>query len=343
MKVVLVTGGTGLLGGAMIAHLAARRDCRVLALVRGDAEARLARSLARFGASSQGVEIIHGDLAHFEDPRLDDATHVAHAAANTSFKDAPGVREVNVDGALALARRMARAPRLERYVHVGTAFACGIGPGGGVRGALLGEDDYPRADADHVVAYTRSKAEAELRLREIDLPLVIARPSVIVGHSTLGCGPSASLFWFYRALDRLKRVPWPLESREDIVPVDFAAEAIVALLFKPELKHARYHISAGETSCCTWREIAAAFGGAEAYRVMGEIAEDRDWAAEQFGEHARRILRAIELYCRFPSVLFDNSRLMGEGVRAPPRFTDYLQLCLATDDRGINEQMNDDS
>lgn len=68
-----------------------------------------------------------------------------------------------------------------------------------------------------------------------ELPLVVARPSVVVGHTQLGCLPSASIFWFYRACDALRRITCPLDSRDDAVPVDWVADALLFSSEKPNL------------------------------------------------------------------------------------------------------------
>jgi hypothetical protein len=56
-----------------------------------------------------------------------------------------------------------------------------------------------------------------------------------------------------------------------------------------------------------------------------------------------RLLGALELYWRFSTCgveVFDNSRLLGEGMPPPPRFTDYLGICAARPpDRSVYEQM----
>jgi nucleoside-diphosphate-sugar epimerase len=120
------------------------------------------------------------------------------------------------------------------------------------------EDVYPRRRARHFTEYTASKAECEMLLEGTapELPLVVARPSVVAGHTRLGCLPSSSIFWFYRACDALRRLTCPLDSYDDVVPVDWVADALLLLLFKPNLRHNRYHVSAGAGSSVSWREIA---------------------------------------------------------------------------------------
>jgi nucleoside-diphosphate-sugar epimerase/glutathionylspermidine synthase len=347
---ILVTGATGFVGGAVAAQLLQRPGIgKVLLLIRGATPAaaleRAKRSLARFGdpiseQAWQRCEVLAGDLtepATLADPRLERVTHVLHAAGDTSLRSVRRVREINITGTLALARRMRQAPRLVRFLHVGTAYICGAGPP-----ALVHEDHYPAPTVRHLVEYTRSKAECEQLLASSvqELPLVIARPSVVVGHTRLGCGPSASIFWYYRTVDLLRRVPAPLDARKDIVPVDYVAEALLFLLFHEPLRWCRYHISAGESASVTWREIAAVFA-----RHHGERPEDPYEMADfprLVRERARLrqllgpgdedlLLRALEpffLLSASGAEMFDNRRLLAEGMRPPPRFTEYLPACI---------------
>jgi nucleoside-diphosphate-sugar epimerase len=382
---VLLTGATGFIGGATLARLLrSGPPCRVLLLVRGAnpeaAASRVRQSLRRFADLAElrpaldSCEVICGDLtdpAALDDPRLDqathvvhlasekklaarldDVTHVLHLASNTSFRSVRGVRHTNILGALTLAHRMRRAPRLRRFLYVGTAYICGEDPPRVVR-----EDDYPRPEVRHIVEYTASKAECERLLENTapELPLVVARPSIVVGHTRLGCLPSASIFWFYRTADLLRRITFPLDSLDDVIPVDYAAEALLLLLFKPDLRHRRYHVSAGEASSVSWREIAGVFA-----RCYGErpenpyrqvdfetIARERERLRPLLGPGDEdHLLTALRLYYRFGASdveIFDNRRLLEEGMPPPPRFTSYLHLCATRPaDRSVYQQMRDD-
>jgi nucleoside-diphosphate-sugar epimerase len=247
---------------------------------------------------------------------------------------------------------MRRAPRLERFVYVGTSYVCGESSH-----RVVHEDMYPKPRARHFTEYTSSKAECEMLLEATapELPLVVARPSVVVGHTRLGCRPSASIFWFYRTCDLLRRLTCPLDSRDDVVPVDYAADALLFLLFKPELRFRRYHVSAGEGSCVTWREIAAVFARCygerpeNPYRVadIDTIERERGRLRELLGPGDEgHLLTALRIYYRFMELdaeIFDNTRLLEEGMPPPPRFTDYLPLCATTPaGKSVYEQMLDD-
>jgi nucleoside-diphosphate-sugar epimerase len=265
---VFLTGVTGFLGGAFLADLLQSSfDGEVVCLVRADdddtAEERVRRSLFRFGGSDRlpkNVKVLRGDLLSEDwhrSPRLDGVTHVLHLAASTSFGNSRAIRTTNVGGALSVAKAM-RGRRLERFVYTGTAAICGASPV-----PVVHEDDYPDERATHLVAYTRSKAEAERLLAEqfADLPLIVARPSIVVGHTELGCKPSGSIYWVLRAVEALRFITWDPGNRIDGVPVDWAASALRHLLFAPRLKHTRYHVSAGKGSCVRWNDLAAEYAG----------------------------------------------------------------------------------
>jgi nucleoside-diphosphate-sugar epimerase len=355
---VFLTGATGFLGGAFLSDLLQSPfDGEVVCLVRADdddtAEERVRRSVGRFGAPERlpkNVKVLRGDLLSqdwHDSPYLDGVTHVLHLAASTSFGNSRAIRTTNVGGALSVAKAM-RGRRLERFLYTGTAAICGASPA-----PVVHEDDYPDERATHLVAYTRSKAEAERQLIEhfSDLPLVIARPSIVVGHTELGCRPSGSIFWVLRAVEALRFITWDPENRIDGVPVDWAASALRHLLFAPRLKHQRYHVSAGKGGSVRWKDLAAAYaalyGGASQDRY--EVGEMRQLTAKRIKQavgdgHPRHLLHALELYYRFCSrdLVFDNCRLLKEGIPAPPRFTEYMRVCEEFSAGSIYEQMRSD-
>jgi nucleoside-diphosphate-sugar epimerase len=355
---VFLTGVTGFLGGAFLSDLLQSSfDGEVVCLVRADdddtAEERVRRSVGRFGGLDPlpgNVKVLRGDLLSQDwhtSPHLDDVTHVLHLAASTSFGNSRAIRTTNVGGALSVAKAM-RGRRLERFIYTGTAAICGASPA-----PIVHEDDYPDERATHLVAYTRSKAEAERQLTEqfSDLPLVIARPSIVVGHTELGCKPSGSIYWVLRAVEALRFITWDPENRIDGVPVDWAASALRHLLFAPRLKHKRYHVSAGKGASVRWKDLAAEYSGmyGGASRDRYEIGDMRQLTAKRVMQavgdgHPRHLLHALELYYRFCSrdLVFDNCRLLKEGVPAPPRFTDYMRVCEEFSTASIYEQMRSD-
>ena len=317
--------------------------------------ARLARFSDPFTAQrlARKVEVVPGDFTRVDqddDPRLNDVTHILHLAADTSYFGGERLFRINRDGTLALARRAARMSRLSRFLHVGTAMSCGADAGPVVR--------ETRADpaARHLVPYTASKAATEeaLAAEFPDLPIIVARPSIVVGHSTLGAAPSSSILWLVRAADRLRLLPCSPESSCDIVPADWAAQALLTLLLKPDLAHDLYHVSAGLQSRIRWCELNRAFEAAEpsdGIRALesfdlSDRATLRDRFRAVFGLDTplkQTMLRATRAYFGFCALdmTFANDRLLGEGVAPAPALSDYLETCLANSG-SILDQFADD-
>jgi len=314
--------------------LQSNRPGRLLALVRAAADdeafERLRRSVSRFGVSiprdPSRLQMLAGDLtspALLREPLLDPVTHVLHLAADTSFLTRPGAREVNVEAALRLAYRMKSVEGVRRYLHVSTAMICGDNPARVVR-----EDEFPRPGVRHLVAYSESKADAERGLPDDDR-FVIARPSIVVGHTRLGCEPSASIFWAFRAMHQRCGEDWRLPGRIDVVPVDWTAKALLDLMLVPKLRHRIYHVSAGVSQATTLADLSAAMSSVPREEPLGP-----------------RVIGAMRLYRRFAAldVVFDNARLLAEGIAPPPTFLSYFSTCLRrSGGRSIEDQMRDDA
>jgi nucleoside-diphosphate-sugar epimerase len=354
-------------GGAVAASIAARGLlAQTLFLVRAaNASIGLTRvrdSLLRFGvplALADGLrpaQILCGDMTRVDtlanDPRLDSITRVVHCAALATFSNNPQIWANNVDGTLALARAVHARAKLLRWVQVGTAMCCGPGLTSPVHESW----EAGRSDDSHLVPYTRSKLAVELALKELPgFPLVVARASIVVGHSRLGCAPSPSIFWVFRMAFALERFTCAPNECIDIIPADWCADTLVALALKPVLAHDLYHVSAGEVSSKQFADIDIAYAkgsGTEpiAPRYQQVALEDLRSLVPLFEQRLGRvnrllILRALTLYGAFAELnyVFDNQRLLAEGISPAPPLTDYLAECIRTSE-GIpmTEQMAHD-
>lgn len=359
---ILVTGASGFLGGAVMAQLIQRDDWeRCIFLVRAPSPeeglGRLVENLRRFNIPDAYLwrfslgNVLCGDLGNVDlfatDPRLAEVTHVINCAAIASFGNNPLIWTTNVDSTVAFAECLMERTRLQRFIQVGTAMVCGPDASSPVF-----ESDEPGKDIRHLVEYTQSKIEAERRLRQVTgLPLIIARPSIIVGHTQLGCRPSGSIFWVFRMALAMGRFTCDIDERVDVIPVDYCAQALLTLLSKPTLSHDLYHISSGVERSCSFREIDAAIATAtnrprhDHYLRLtyDALAAMKDHFEDYFGPCNKRImLRAMKIYGDFADLglLFDNQRLTSEGIELPPRFDTYAGLCATTSGNlTIAEQM----
>ena len=347
---IWITGATGFLGGAIAAELLQRNTpATLLFLVRADSPeqglARLRGALHKFELDESLLarlstrNVVCGDLMNVakfaDDARLNAVTFVVNSAGVTSFGRNPNIRAVNVEGTLELVHRIAALPKLRRFIHISTAMICGTQPPKVVR-----EDEFPQADLQHFVPYTESKADAESLISEVmaGRPFAIVRPTIIVGHTRLGCAPSHSIFWAFRMGDALRMTTTGIHGHIDIVPVDYAANAVLHLMVKPTLAHPLYHVGSGQDGSSTFAEIDAAFCR-EQGRPSGDYREAtveqamarKDEYPALFGPCNKRFMQgAVKLYGRFASLntVFDITRLRAEGTPPPPRFADYIALCL---------------
>ena len=75
------------------------------------------------------VHFLLSDISHLEsfigDVQLREAISVINCAVVTSFGNNPKIWPINVNASMAFADAARRWPKLHRFLHVGTAMACG--------------------------------------------------------------------------------------------------------------------------------------------------------------------------------------------------------------------------
>jgi nucleoside-diphosphate-sugar epimerase len=369
---------TGFIGGAIAAQwLESTRDPKnLLLLVRAKTTEiglqRAREATGKFLHNQALLEhltqnnILLGDFAEAEsflkDSRVLRITEVINSGAIATFGASNDIWPVNVNGPMALAKAVVNNPGFHRFVQVGTAMCCGM-----LSNQTVHENYRAPEDAEHAVPYTKSKIAIEERLRNElpQLPLVIARPSIVMGHSTMGCTPNPSLFWIFRIARALRTFTANPTDVLDVIPVDFVASSLLLLLEKPQLHEQRYHISSGPKYINEFQEIEMAVAqGLNAPSIAAEyqkktIAQIRE-LTPQFPKLLGPcvdfvVMRAIEQYGQFAAMnlTFDNSHLLREineataantvGVVQPRKFSSYAGLCARTAEDGqIFEQMRFD-
>lgn len=257
----LVTGATGLVGGAITLRLLDRTQADVWCLVRDRARTAAAERLTRtlseaavlYGRPDLRAEIqrrchpLTGDITEpgcgVPDARL--PTGIAelwHCAASLKHQDsaAAQIRHHNVTGTrnvVALAGRLG----VTAFNHVSTAYVAGRNTG------LIPEEPVA-VDTEPNNAYERTKMEAETVVAALEAPTVrILRPTIVIGHRrTLGAATYSGMYGF---IDQL--LLFAAKTRErlgdyldhyrvavladpglgaNLIPVDAVAAAAVGLL-----------------------------------------------------------------------------------------------------------------
>jgi dihydroflavonol-4-reductase len=304
---VFVTGGSGLIGRALVARLLGRGD-RVVALARSDAAAG--------DLSGLGAEVVRGDL--LDEAALAEGLRGSAVAYNVAGvnalcpTDPAPLYRVNRDGARAMVRAAAAAG-VGRLVHTSSAATLGEAEG------TIGSEDSPHRGS-FLSDYERSKTEGEQAVMEetarTGLDVVCVNPSSVQGPGRTG-GTGRILL---ALLDR--RLPVFIDTRISVTDIADVVEG---------------HVLAAERGGPGRRYVlcGATLTSAEAFellsRVSGRVVRPRivpdavAAAAGAVAEAAFRVARRQPPLCRamvrtmIHGHAYDGSRAAAElGLRYTP-------------------------
>ncbi len=329
---VLVTGGTGLIGGEVVATLL-ERGWNVKALARGKDAVEAARRIrermvrsGRHGSAGERLECFAGAVTESDfglrPAALQGLRAILHCAGETAFNEDERCWSTNVGAAerlVELARRLKNPPRI---YFVSTASVC-MSP----RHSEITEDT-PFGGYEN--GYTRSKRRAEQVLLESGLDVVVLRPTIVFSRGVEDRKMARAMLWVIPALMELGEAPVNPEDRIDIIPVDFAADAIERFLRIPKPRHRRYHISAGwdgSATCGEFRDAVAEVDPRAARIAMG--ARPGGAAKRAQDQLRRRLEEAISHYVPFMSadIAYSCGRLreeVGPDLGPCPKVTEYV-------------------
>jgi hypothetical protein len=136
--------------------------------------------------------------------------------------------------------------------------------------------------------------------------------------------------------------------------VDYVAEALLFLLWLERPRFDTYHVSAGARGSQTLGELLLKLDGTTAVEEWRKIPasaftdlRDEIRRLVRDDNEARKLAVALSACAKFGELgidYFDNERLLSEGFRHPPRFVDYLNVCMQTTGQAsVFDQLVDDA
>ncbi len=227
---ILVTGGTGLLGSHLLYQLTSTKQA-VSAIYRDEKRIRICREIFDHYPNPEQfskIEWLKADLLNPEEvwESLANVTHIYHCAGKVSFdpRDKSDLFKTNVEGTANLVNA-ALSRKIEKMLFVSSI-------------AALGNEDWPeyiteeslRRDDEQHSDYGESKYQAELEIwRGIEegLNAVIVNPGTILGSGNWHNGSSAlfDLCW--------KSFPFYTEGINGIIGVHDLVDCIIQLMESP--------------------------------------------------------------------------------------------------------------
>jgi long-chain acyl-CoA synthetase len=260
-RVYFITGVSGFLGQEILSLLAGKPFRHIYCFIRGNrnktALERLEAILGIIGAATDGrISAIEGDLRN-EKLGIDgelyerlcrEVTHIIHSAADVRFNQPlESMRAINVGGAeniLRFARDCrSRNPRFSHLDYVSTAFVAG-------RKARIVSEDDATDTYGFKNTYEQTKFESDMMVHAAasELPLIIYRPSIVVGVASTGKAKARNVI--YPMLKLFRRWTWPIvpirkDVRVDLIPVDFVARALLHISENEKNYGGRFHLAAG--------------------------------------------------------------------------------------------------
>lgn len=217
---ILITGGSGYLGGLITALLLYEDDVNIILPVRcGHSRESVLRPIrAEIAADGRKFHPEYEERLHVIPVRflngMEDLARVIgnievkeiiHCAGSVHYFDKQELKVANIElteGILDFARRR----RVGRFIYISTAFSSGY------TDKLIEEELHPEPRKDPT-EYTRSKREAERRVAEGGIPFMIIRPSVVIGDSRTGRygGKAYGLYQLWHAAERVLCKEWHRE------------------------------------------------------------------------------------------------------------------------------------
>ncbi|HRK61763.1 MAG TPA: SDR family oxidoreductase [Candidatus Omnitrophota bacterium] len=259
---LFITGSTGVLGRDLVRQILADTDDEVVLLARSShkhtAEERVHKLLDSKVKPEHlsRVRIVEGDVTlpnlGLSEPliqsltkEVDDFYHIAALTAlNGSEEDCMKINFYGTEQALHIARIWRFKGKLEKFVYFSTAYVAGS-----LKKCHSRENSLPTSPG-HANFYESSKYRSETKVREAmseGLPVIIIRPSIVVGDSKTGEVSDFNVIYpFFKLFAHgvISKLVGRRHHRFNIVPIDFVIHGTMALVKNPANIGKTFHLVA---------------------------------------------------------------------------------------------------
>lgn len=244
MKRLLVTGGTGFIGGNLVGELLKEVNNKITVIVEPNYVNAFRQMVSKHSKNYTNIEdrlqMVIGDITKSDLglAKIPDADEIYHLAAIYMLDVKKDIAEkVNVGGTDNIVNFAKKIKSLEAFNYVSTCYVSGK------RKGIILEDELDKGqNFNNHYEETKFKAEVLVRENMNYLPTRIFRPAITVGSSKTGETISFNgLYFAFEALNRtflgypaLLALPGKGDAKINFVPVDFLINSIAALSKKKE-------------------------------------------------------------------------------------------------------------
>ena len=235
---ILVTGGTGLVGSHLLYYLSQKNDT-IRAIFRTEEKRDHVKKIFSFYTDDvqqyfSKIEWIKADITETPslEPVFNNVTEVYHCAALVSFnpKDYRKMRQVNIEGTANLIN-FAIDAGVKKFCFVSSIAAVG----NSINGKPINEEnEWSDADENHGYAITKYGAEMEVwRGSQEGLEVVIVNPGVILGSGFWNEGSGKMFTQVHNGFN------FYTEGKTGFVSVKDVVKAMINLM-NSDIKNERY-------------------------------------------------------------------------------------------------------
>lgn len=278
-KVILVTGGTGLVGSHLLFDLCKSGE-QVRALKRANSNIAVVKKVFSYYAVNadellKNIEWVDADLLDVYSimEAMDGIAEVYHCAAMVSFeqKNEAEMMKINVEGTANMVNA-ALEKGIKKFCHVSSIATLGRAE----HGELSTEETFWKSSPDHSnYAISKYAAEREVwRASEEGLDVVIVNPALIIGA---GNWQQSSSNMFSKGYTGMKYYTEGVNGFIDVRDVT----ALMILLMKSKIKNERFLFSSENTPYRYFFDLMhQEFGRPKANFKVGMLLSNFAWRLE---------------------------------------------------------------